>query len=73
VLLTVNARELYHLVRLREDAHAQWDIRELSARMSKYARAVMPLTMLLLSGKDSYPALYQQVYGRPPKVLPPKE
>jgi flavin-dependent thymidylate synthase len=73
VLMTLNARELYHLARLREDQHAQWEIRELSAKMSKYAREVMPLTMLLLGGKDSYAALYQQVYGKPPKVLPPKE
>ncbi|MCU0641562.1 MAG: FAD-dependent thymidylate synthase [Candidatus Margulisbacteria bacterium] len=73
VLMTLNARELYHLARLREDVHAQWDIRELSARMSQYARAVMPLTMLLLSGKDSYAGLFEQVYGRPPKVLPPQE
>jgi flavin-dependent thymidylate synthase len=70
VLMTVNARELYHLARLREDVHAQWDIRELSLKMSKYARAVMPLAMMLISGKDSYAGLYQQVYGKQPKVLP---
>jgi len=73
VLMTLNARELYHLARLREDVHAQWDIRDLSAKMSKLAGEVMPLTMLLNGGKDSYAGLYQQVYGKPPKVLPPQE
>lgn len=72
-LMTVNARELYHISRLREDVHAQWDIRELSARMAKYAKEVMPLTMLLIGGKDSYPEIYKGVYGRLPKMLPPKE
>ncbi len=28
VLFSVNARELYHVSRLREDPHAQWDIRD---------------------------------------------
>ena len=32
VLMKFNARELYHLARLRADAHAQWDIRELDGR-----------------------------------------
>jgi len=75
VLLGLNARELYHISRLREDAHAQWDIRRLSAEMTKAARKRMPLTMLLIGGKDSYPESYKKVYGKYPKVLqaePPK-
>lgn len=72
-LMTLNARELYHISRLREDAHAQWDIQELSAEMTKVARAVMPLTMLLIGGKDRYAEIYQGVYGQQPKVVPPKE
>jgi flavin-dependent thymidylate synthase len=72
VLLKVNARELYHISRLREDATAQWDIRQLTAQMSELARKVMPLACLLLGGKDAYPELYQDVFGKPPKFFPPE-
>ncbi len=70
-LLKVNARELYHISRLREDATAQWDIRELSAKMSALAKGAMPLTCLLLGGKDHYPKIYHKVFGKTPKILPP--
>lgn len=70
VLLKVNARELYHLSRLREDIHAQWDIRQISARMSELAQQAMPLTFNLLCGKDSYPRIYSKVFNRSPKILP---
>ena len=73
ILMTVNARELYHISRLREDAHAQWDIQQVTAAMTKTARAVMPLTMLLIGGKDRFPAVYEELYGRPPKMMPPQE
>jgi flavin-dependent thymidylate synthase len=69
-LLKVNARELYHISRLREDATAQWDIRELSAKMSALAKRAMPLTCLLLGGKDKYPNVYEKAFGRSPKMLP---
>jgi thymidylate synthase ThyX len=72
VLLGVNARELYHISRLREDAHAQWDIMEVSAEMSKLAKKEMPLTFMLIGGKDRYPELYKKVYGILPKLIPPK-
>ena len=71
VLLKVNARELYHISRLREDATAQWDIRNLAARMSSLAKKVMPLTCLLLGGKDVYPEIYRRIFGRPPAMTPP--
>jgi flavin-dependent thymidylate synthase len=70
-LLKVNARELYHISRLREDATAQWDIRELSAKMSALAKKAMPLTCLLLGGKNKYPNIYKKAFGRSPKMLPP--
>jgi flavin-dependent thymidylate synthase len=70
-LLKVNARELYHISRLREDATAQWDIRDLSAKMSALAKKAMPLTCLLLGGKDKYPNIYKKAFGQSPKVLPP--
>jgi hypothetical protein len=71
VLLKVNVRELYHISRLREDPTAQWEIREIAGRMSGLARKEMPLCGLLLGGKDKYPALYQKVFGKPPKAAPP--
>jgi len=70
-LLKVNARELYHISRLREDATAQWDIRGVASRMSFLAKKVMPLTCLLLGGKDAYPEIYRRVFGRRPAMTPP--
>jgi len=72
VLLKVNARELYHIARLREDATAQWDIREVTREISRLAREKMPLTCLLLGGKDAYPGMYEKAFGRPPKFFPPE-
>lgn len=72
VLLKINARELYHISRLREDAAAQWDIRFFAARMSQMAKQVMPLTCLLIGGKDTYPEVYKKIFGRPPKFSPPE-
>jgi flavin-dependent thymidylate synthase len=72
VLLKVNVRELYHISRLREDPTAQWDIRSVVVRMSDLAREAMPLSCLLLGGKDDYPALYRKVFGQSPKLSPPK-
>jgi len=55
VLVTVNAREVYHLGRLREDAAAQWDIRDIATRMIDQARHVMPLTLTLASARTAIP------------------
>lgn len=65
VLVTFNARELYHIARLREDAAAQWDIRDITSRMVEQARNVMPLTLMLASGKDEYGKVYQDLFGQP--------
>ncbi|UCC40003.1 MAG: FAD-dependent thymidylate synthase [Candidatus Aminicenantes bacterium] len=70
-LIKVNARELYHISRLREDATAQWDIRRMASEMSKLAREVMPLTCLLIGGKDAYPDVYECIFGKKPKFFPP--
>jgi len=72
ILLTTNARELYHISRLREDGHAQWEIRKLVSQMTSIARKVMPMTMLLIGGKDRYPEIYEKVYGVRPKAVPPE-
>ena len=64
VLVKLNARELYHVARLRADAHAQWDIRRLSEEMLKQARKVMPLTLMMACGKDGFPARRKKVFPR---------
>jgi len=64
VLMKLSARELYHLSRLRADAHAQWDIRDLSEKMLKQARKVMPLTLMTACGKDGFAALHKKVFPR---------
>jgi thymidylate synthase ThyX len=61
--MKLNARELYHLARLRTDEHAQWDIRELSEKMLKQARKVMPLTLMMACGKDSFDKLYKNFFS----------
>lgn len=69
VLIKVNARELYHISRLREDTHAQWDIQNISRSMTEEAKKVMPLTFALAGGKDRYNEIYQKIYGYLPKII----
>jgi len=64
VLVTINARELYHFSRLRQDTHAQWDIRALADRIVYLCRQVAPLTLMLACGKDAFEALRIDVFGR---------
>jgi len=71
-LLKINVRELYHISRLRQDATAQWEIRQVAAEMARLAAKAMPLACLLLGGKDAYPEIFGKVFGRPPKMVPPK-
>ncbi len=68
VLMRFNARELYHISRLREDTHAQWDIRNVSRAMVGAAKKVMPLTLALAGGKDKYNEIYAGVFGNLPRV-----
>lgn len=72
VLLKLNARELYHISRLREDATAQWEIRKLTKKMSELASEVMPLASLLLGGKDIYPECFKRLFGKYPNLFPPR-
>ncbi len=53
-LWTLNLREFYHVSRLREDEHAQWDIRFLTAAMSDLVRSAFPLCSRHLGGKDRF-------------------
>ncbi|MBN2529158.1 MAG: FAD-dependent thymidylate synthase [Deltaproteobacteria bacterium] len=70
VLVTANLRDLYHFCRLREDAHAQWDIRILAKRMREEAEKVMPMASLLLCGKDAFVQKFETVFNRKPKIDP---
>ena len=43
-----------------------------AAEMSRLAKKALPLTCLMLGGKDAYPEIYANVFGRRPKMTPPK-
>ena len=64
VSMKVNARELYHIARLRCDQYAQWDIRRTAKKMTEAGRKVMPLTLMLASGKDDFNRLYEKVFSQ---------
>ncbi len=63
VFLKLNARELYHVARLRGDRYAQWDIRCTATRMTELGKEVMPLTLILAAGKDSFPECFGRLFG----------
>jgi flavin-dependent thymidylate synthase len=54
LVISLNARELYHFSRLRADADAQWDIRAIAGEMLRQAADKAPLTLLLAGGKSSF-------------------
>ncbi len=54
VLISVNPRELYHFSRLREDEHAQWDIKETAGNMLDLARRTAPLSFQFAGGKNQF-------------------
>ncbi len=60
VLIAANPRELYHFSRLREDEHAQWDIKETAGRMMKLAKKTAPLSFMLSGGKDKFKNLREK-------------
>jgi len=62
VLIAANPRELYHFSRLREDEHAQWDIKETAGRMMKLAKKVAPLSFMLSGGKDKFEKMKKEKY-----------
>jgi flavin-dependent thymidylate synthase len=61
VSMKINARELYHIARLRADRHAQWDIRTIAEAMIALGKEVMPMTLMLATGKDGFSSLYNRV------------
>ncbi len=66
VIMKMNMREIFHFVRLRSDNHAQWDIKNLSNLLLKEIKKIMPLSSMLLCGKDSYSDLFESVYKKKP-------
>ena len=52
VTVSMDGRELYHFSRLREDSHAQWDIRHIAGMVMDSVREAAPLTMMLTGGKS---------------------
>jgi thymidylate synthase ThyX len=57
VLMKMNARELYHFSRLREDEHSQWDIRHIACEVMDKVRSAMPALFILACGKDRFSEL----------------
>lgn len=62
VNFTMNARELYHFFRMREDIHAQWDIREIANEILNIVKKKAPLTFMLACGKHRFDSVYQEVF-----------
>jgi flavin-dependent thymidylate synthase len=54
ILFQANLRELYHFSRLRSDQHAQWEIRDLSKKLTILLREKWKLAALCLMGKDEF-------------------
>ncbi|KAF5034664.1 Thymidylate synthase ThyX [anaerobic digester metagenome] len=54
VYAKMNLREIYHFVRLRSDAHAQWEIREIADVIRDIARKHAPNAAAKLCGKSEF-------------------
>jgi len=66
VMMKMNLREFYHFARLRDDEHAQWDIRALAHSLSEKVRALMPLTAMMLCGKSRFDEEYKKLFSSAP-------
>lgn len=62
VLFKINLREFYHFSRLREDKHAQWDIRKTALEMQKLIAQKLPLSAVLLGGKGQFEKIYNNFF-----------
>lgn len=61
VMVSMNGREFHHFCRLRDDAHAQWDIRGIAAQMLALASGKAPNTLAMACGKSRW----GEVSGKP--------
>jgi flavin-dependent thymidylate synthase len=63
ILWGLNAREIYHVARLRLDSHAQWDIRRISERVLRLSSSRFPSLFLMACGKDAFEERRREVFG----------
>ena len=61
VRFELNGRALGHFARLRCDAEAQWDIRDIASAMVAEVQKIMPLAGAFYGGKDCVEELRQQL------------
>ena len=70
VLMKMNLREMYHFVRLRDDEHAQWDIRHLAHQLAEKVKTLMPLSAMMLCGKSDFDRNIKKISGsRPARIF----
>jgi len=63
VMCFVNAREIYHLSRLRCDQHAQWEIQVLAGKMLELIQPKWPNLLALAAGKDKFDEAYKEYFS----------
>jgi len=64
ILVTLNTREFYAVARLRDDQHAQWDIRNGTRKMLDLASEKAKLVMELACGKDRFKEVAARYFGK---------
>lgn len=69
LLMKMNLRELYHFIRLRDDEHAQWEIRQMAGDILQRVKPLMPYSTMLLCGKSNFADLFEKTFQKKPKVL----
>ncbi|MBZ0265331.1 FAD-dependent thymidylate synthase [bacterium] len=63
VIFKANVREMYHFSRLREDQHAQWDIRQIAGAMLDQARLAAPTLLIMAVGKHKFMEQKHKVFA----------
>jgi len=61
--MKMNLRELHHFSRLREDEHAQWDIRYLANSIVEQTKEVMPIITSFIGGKHEFESIKNKLYN----------
>jgi len=69
LLMKMNLRELYHFIRLRDDEHAQWEIRQMAGDILERVKPLMPYSTMLLCGKSNFVDLFEKTFQKKPNVL----
>lgn len=65
VMVSMNGREFHHFCRLRDDAHAQWDIRGLAGQMLALASGRAPQTLAMACGKSRWDEVKSKLSEKP--------